>query len=287
MTKTANNAIIIPQLIIREMDFMEIRSMDLWDQIPGEYTEVPRLTAYIPSGKRSCGAVVIFAGGGYVFRCDYEGDSYARFLAEHGYIAFVCDYRVSPHRFPLPLLDARRAVQTVRYMADELSIDKNKIAVMGSSAGGHLAAMTSTYYDPTSLDINDDISRESFIPNAQILCYPVIDLQGAPSDIHIGSGESLLGDQYARRSWELSLSKAVSDKTPPAFIWHTFADSSVNIKNSLNYAAALKEHGINSECHFYPDGPHGLALCPESDRVSEHVRSWTGSLLLWLEYMGF
>lgn len=266
---------------------MKIRSMDLWDSVPGDHTEVPRLSAYIPDDKRSLGAVVIFAGGGYVTRCDYEGDSYARFLSEHGYTAFVCDYRVSPHRFPIPLLDARRAVQKVRYMADEFSVDKNKIAVMGSSAGGHLAAMTSTYFEPTPLDIKDVISSESFIPNAQILCYPVIDLQGPPTDIHIGSGESLLGDQYARRSWELSLSNKVSDKTPPAFIWHTFADDMVNIKNSLNYANALKEHGINSECHFYPDGQHGLGLCPENDRVSLHVRSWTNSLISWLKYIGF
>ena len=99
-------------------------------------------------------------------RADYEGADYAKFLAENGICAFVVDYRVTPHRFPLPLLDARRAVRTVRYYAKEYGIDKNKIAVMGSSAGGHLAALTATYYDKMEFEDVDDIDKEDCVPNA-------------------------------------------------------------------------------------------------------------------------
>ncbi len=121
---------------------MKTKKMNLWKETPGICDEIPTLTAYLPDKKQSDIAVVIFPGGGYQFRAAYEGDSYAEFLAENGYTAFVCDYRVAPHRFPLPLLDARRAVRTVRYYSDKYGIDKNKVAVMGSSAGGHLAALT-------------------------------------------------------------------------------------------------------------------------------------------------
>ena len=88
--------------------------MSMWDTVPGMCVENPDLTAFIPDDKKSDGAVVVFAGGGYCLRSSYEGEGYAEFLAEHGITAFVCDYRVSPHRFPLPLLDARRAVRWVR-----------------------------------------------------------------------------------------------------------------------------------------------------------------------------
>lgn len=269
------------------MNIKEIKVMDLWENTPGMCEEIPKLTAYIPSENRKNSAVVILPGGGYAMRAPHEGDGYARFLCEHGYFAFVCDYRVLPHRFPLPLIDSRRAVQTVRHMAAEYGFDKNKVAIMGSSAGGHLAAMTSTHFDKTIYDIDDEIGKESFIPNAQILCYPVINLAGKEGDVHFGSGKCLLGDEYAERAYILSPTNIVSDKTPPAFIWHTFADDLVNIKNSLSYATSLRDKKINSECHFYPDGVHGLGLSEGDDKVSKHVSEWSRSLLLWLEYIGF
>ena len=124
------------------------------------------------------GAIVICPGGAYRLRVAHEGKNYAEFLTEHGYTSFVLDYRVAPHKFPLPLLDARRAIRFVRFYADKYGIDKNKIAIMGSSAGRHLAAMTATYYEPIEFENIDEIDKEDFIPNAQILCYPVIKLLG-------------------------------------------------------------------------------------------------------------
>ena len=265
---------------------MKIMQFDLWDKVPGMCEEVPKLTVYIPDNKKSDAAVVILPGGAYAMRAEHEGKGYAEFLAENGYTAFVCDYRVAPHRFPIPLTDSRRAVRYARYLAEEYGFDKNKIAIMGSSAGGHLAALTSTYYEPILGDeINDDINKEEFIPNAQILCYPVINLGGKPSDINVGTGKNLLAEEHAELEWGLTPANIVSEKTPKAFIWHTFADDAVNIKNSLNYAVALKNKGINSECHFYPDGHHGMGLAKEDNKLSKHVSEWTRSLLLWLSYI--
>ena len=104
-------------------------------------------------------------------RAGHEGKGYAEFLNAHGIRAFVVDYRVSPNRLHQTLGDARRAVRMVRYMAGRLGINRDKIAVMGSSAGGHLAALVSNYHVTFPNESYDEIDRESCLPNAQILCY--------------------------------------------------------------------------------------------------------------------
>lgn len=265
---------------------MEI--MDLWGNVPGMCEEIPKLTAYIPDAKKTDMAVVILPGGGYRIRAEHEGKGYAEFLNKHGITAFVVDYRISPHTFPLPLLDARRGVQTVRYYAEKYGINKNKILIMGSSAGGHLAALTSTYLEEIDdFEINDEISKESFLPNGQILCYPVINLQGKPGDVHIWSGKYLLGEKYAELSYSLSPANLVSKETPPAFIWHTFEDEAVNVKNSLDYAKVLKENSILVEMHIYPHGRHGLGIPNPDSKLNTHILQWSESLIKWLNYMEF
>lgn len=265
---------------------MKIFETNLWENAPGMCEEVPTLTAYIPDNKKSDAAVVIMPGGGYAMRAAHEGDGYAKFLAEHGYTAFVCAYRVSPHRFPLPLLDARRAMRTVRSKADEYGIDKNKVLIMGSSAGGHLAALTSTYYEKIDFEGADEIDAEDFIPSGQILCYPVIMLRG--DDAHHGSAENLLGERVEELGDKLSPNLIISDKTPKVFIWSTFADGCVPVINSINYANALHNAGIGAELHIYPDGDHGLGLADGGgNKIIDHVSEWSGELLKWLEYNNF
>lgn len=265
---------------------MKIIEKKLWKETPGMCEETPTITAYIPENKTHDSAVIIFPGGAYCMRAEHEGAGYAKFLAKNGFTAFVCAYRVAPHKFPLPLLDARRAVRTVRYNAGEYGIDKNKIAVMGSSAGGHLAALESTYYEPIEFENMDDIDREDFIPNAQILCYPVIKLLGKGIS-HLGSGKNLLGDMQAEMGEELSPDLIVSERTPQAFIWHTFADDGVNVINSLDYVKSLKKYNIPAECHIFPDGAHGLGLATGEDDVQMHVTQWKDLLIKWLDYIKY
>ncbi len=259
----------------------------LWKETPGLCEETPTITAYIPENKTSNSAVVIMPGGGYHIRAAHEGDAYAKFLNEHGITAFVCDYRVAPHRFPLPLLDARRAMRWVRFHAEKYGIDKNKIAVMGSSAGGHLAALTSTYYEKIDFEGIDEIDNEDFIPNAQILCYPVIKLSVDGTMTHTGSCINLLGEAQLPLSHGLTPQYIVSEKTPPCFIWHTFTDGAVPVGNSLDYAAALRAQNISCELHVFPEGIHGLGLATGEDKVRKHVSSWAEMMLRWLAYIEF
>ena len=156
--------------------------IQLWENVPGyvDGGEKPYITYYPAENKKGDGAVIIFPGGGYAKRAPHEGKGYADYLTAQGISCFVLEYRVSPNRFPLPLLDARRAVRYVRANAEKYGIDPNKIAVMGSSAGGHLAAFVSTYLKPIDGEGADDLDTVDFRPNAQILCYPVIDIAECP-----------------------------------------------------------------------------------------------------------
>ena len=261
---------------------MKVETMELWKSVPGLCEEIPKITAYIPDEKINDCAVVILPGGGYRARAQHEGKGYAEFFNTHGITAFVVEYRVAPHRFPLPLLDARRGVKFVRYYAEKYGIDKNKIAIMGSSAGGHLAALTSTYFNDIEIEISDEIDKEDFIPNAQVLCYPVIKLLGK-SVTHLGSGKNLLAENHVDMGEELSPDLIATEKTPPAFVWHTAQDGSVPVVNSLDYIKRLKSVNVSTELHIFPYGVHGLGLAPQN----EHVAQWSNLLLNWFKLIEF
>lgn len=253
----------------------------LWDVIPGDYTEEPDIEYYKAENKKGGGAVVIFPGGGYCARAEHEGKGYAEFLNSIGLDAFVVQYRVRPKYFPLPLADARRSVRWVRHNAKKFGIDKDKIAVMGSSAGGHLAALVSTYRQPIEFENTDEIDREDYIPNYQILCYPVINFSDL-SICHVGSVISLLGEEKIYSAAELDPILIADEKTPEAFIWHTSNDGGVNVSNSLKYGEKLRTLNKQFEMHIFPDGPHGLGLA--ADRP--HVAEWSKLLEKWLIDIG-
>ena len=265
---------------------MKIQTMDLWNKVPGQCEEIPKITAYIPETKKANCALVIFAGGSYWGRSEHEGKGYAKYFSEKGISCFVIDYRTRQHKFPIPLLDARRGVQYVRYYAEKYGIDKNKIAVVGSSAGGHLAAMLSTYYENIELENSDEIDGEEFIPNAQILCYPVIKLLGKKV-AHLDSGYNLLGDKQVSMGEELSPDLIATSKAPQAFIWHTITDSCVPVVNSLDYVKRLREVGVNAEVHIFHRGEHGLGLGLKDDDDNRYVAKWADLCLDWLKSIEF
>ncbi len=242
---------------------------------------VPEIYEY-PAGSK--GAVIIFPGGGYGTRAQHEGPKYAEFLQSNGITAFVVDYRVAPYEHPSPISDAMRAIRYVRYNADKYGVDKNKIAVMGSSAGGHLAGSLSVHYDKAFYEQMDDIDKACARPDATILCYPVIDMGDYR---HEGSRNNLLGGYPSEEMKELmSLHKQVTNDTPEAFIWHTAGDQAVSFMNSMLYAEALGKRKIPFELHVFPDGPHGLGLCDGNEYCAahQHVASWKESLIKWLCY---
>ena len=263
---------------------MEKQIIKLWEQdVPGYIGgEIPMLTYYPTENKLGKGTVVICPGGGYCKRAPHEGEGYAKYLNSIGLDAFVVDYRVHPNHFPYPLLDARRAVRYVRENAEKYGIDPNKIAIMGSSAGGHLAALTSTYRGVIDGEGVDALDSVDATPNAQILCYPVIDFNG-----HNGSFIHLLGDKLEEMRDSVTPSLIADKDTPPAYIWHTAEDTCVNILNTYDYVKALKKLSVPVELHVYPFGAHGLGLANEGGRTVPHVQSWAPLMQEWLKLMGW
>ena len=251
------------------------------------------LIHYYPAKKKGCrGAVIIFPGGGYVSRAVHEGLGYAEYLTENGINAFVVDYRVKPEVFPAPLCDARRAVRFVRYYAEKFGIDPSLVSVMGSSAGGHLAALVSTYRNEIAGEGVDEIDKESYIPNAQILCYPVISTVD-DTIWHRGSGLNLLGEDNLDFAPNVSPDLIADEKTPQAFIWHTAEDRSVNVINSYAYASTLRRNNVPVEMHIFPDGGHGLGLGHGNKnadtfpkKLQDHLSLWNGLLISYLKYIG-
>jgi len=245
----------------------------------------PLMTTYVLDGHRKRGAVLICPGGGYGFTSWRESEPVALAFNAAGYNAFVLDYSVAPRRHPLPLLDLSRALCLLRDRADEWNIHEGSIAVCGFSAGGHLAASLGLFWDRAIALEGPGIEKGKNRPDALILGYPVI-TSGVFA--HRASFANLLGEAEGPESLgEVSLELHVGSMTPPVFLWHTFADASVPLENSLLFADALRRAGVPFEFHVYPEGVHGLSLATletvdEKRGTDPHVAGWIGLCAEWL-----
>jgi acetyl esterase/lipase len=242
---------------------------------------VPTLSTYLLRSSRPTGFIIVLPGGGYTGKADYEGAPIAEWLNQSGISAAVLDYRVAPYRHPYPLLDAKRAIQSVRAHSSDWNIDPNRVAILGFSAGGHLAALTGTHLEAFPDTPDDHTGRLNARPDALILCYPVISFGEFG---HVGSMESLLGAEPSTELRQaLSNELQVTSQTPTAFIWHTAADETVPVENTWLFAQALHNHKVPFELHVFPEGPHGMALALDDSVVGQ----WRDLCVTWLKRMGY
>ena len=167
---------------------------------------------------------MICPGGGYGgLVVGPEGHGIARWLNQHGIAGIVLEYRLPKGRPFVPLLDAQRAIRTVRSNAKEWGIDPGRIGIIGFSAGGHLASTAGTHFDGGDPKAADPIDRVSCRPDFVILVYPVITMG---EKTHGGSKTNLLGRDPKPELVELfSNEKQVTDKTPPMFLAHAKDDT--------------------------------------------------------------
>jgi acetyl esterase/lipase len=248
--------------------------------------DTPTLTAFLPEPGKACGtAIVICPGGSYGGLADYEGAAHAQWLAKNGIAGLVLKYRLgsSGYRHPAMLHDAARALRLARAKAKEWNYDPTRVGIMGSSAGGHLAATLLTHFDAGDAGDADPVERQSSRPNFGILCYPVITM-GDKS--HSQSRENLLGKNPSPELIDLlSNEKHVTRDTPPCFIWTTGEDKTVPVENSLDFASALLKAGVPFDLHIYQKGPHGgpvQAAKAMSGTSSNYLHPWATDLLFWL-----
>ena len=175
-------------------------------------------------------AMLVFPGGGYSMCSDREAEPIALYYLAEGYNAFVLRYSVGPKApFEQSFEDANMSMKYLHEHAGDLHINPEKIAVVGFSAGGHLAAALGTMGE--------------IRPRAMVLGYPVTLDDFGP----------IMGKKIP------SCDRKVTRKTPPAFIFSTGDDNLVPIKNSLKFATALADKDVFFELHIFPHGAHGLA----------------------------
>lgn len=244
----------------------------------------PTLAPYVvPAGRGTGAAVIVCPGGGYEhLSMDKEGDQIARWLNSLGVTAFVLKYRLGPkYHHPVELGDAQRAIRTVRSKAAEYRILPDRVGIMGFSAGGHLASTAGTHFDAGSASAPDPIDHVSSRPDFLVLVYPVISF--TTPYVHRGSLRALLGENPDPKLVEnLSNELQVTAQTPPTFLFHTTADTTVPSENSALFYMALRKAGVPAEMHIYERGPHGVGLAPTDEALS----SWPGRLADWLRVRG-
>ncbi|MDY6367910.1 MAG: alpha/beta hydrolase [Clostridia bacterium] len=247
------------------------------------------LNVYIPDApeykNRVRPAMLVLAGGGYSFTSSREKECVAlRYVAE-GFAAFTLDYSVAPIRFPAQLIEGAMAMAYIRENTQKLRVIEDKVAVIGFSAGGHLAGMLGTMFNRA--EIKTALGQKATLvrPDAMILAYPVIT---GGEKAHGGSFYNLFGgDDYDMRA-ELSIEKNVTANSSPAFIWTTMDDDHVPSENSLLMATALKAADVPFELHMFESGHHGLSLATEeTGSVNKAVQKWFALSVTWLTARGF
>jgi acetyl esterase/lipase len=229
----------------------------------------PTLSVYQPQNPNGT-AVVIAPGGGYgILAWDLEGLEVAEWFNKQGVTAFVLKYRVprrpgSPGNGapPQALHDGQRAISLVRHQAKEFNVNPDKIGILGFSAGGHLAAWTSTNFEKRSYEATDEADKVSCRPDFSILIYPA----------YLADGNEL---------GKLKPDITVTEKTPPAFLVHAY-DDPVTPESSIRYFQALKKAKVSAELHIYSKGGHGYGLRPDDKPVS----AWPTRCQEWMKAQG-
>lgn len=261
------------ELSIRNKDSMEYARAVFYG-----HEDTPRM----PIGARP--VIVICPGGAYEYTSPREGDIVASQFLSMGYHVAVLEYSCAPARYPVALLELATVFKILRENAGKWHIDKDRIIVMGFSAGGHLACSLSSFWNNRGICDIIGCSADMIKPNGQILCYPVIT---TGRYAHPGSIRNLLGDEYEARKEEFSLEKQVNADVPRSFVWHTVTDGSVPVQNSLLYVNALIEAGISVEYHLFENGGHGLSLgtqlsATEDKQIVPCVVPWLSMAGTWI-----
>ncbi len=271
--------------------FLNIQTIRLWTgdapQAKGTACEdIPTLTILSPrAGTANGSAVVVLPGGAYRgLAADLEGREVADWFTARGFRAFILSYRLTSHGYvlPVPLLDARRAVQLVRARARDYQIDPNRIVIIGFSAGGHLAALAATQPVPGNPSANDPIERVSSKPDYMVLGYAWLGAISSDTS-HLSYCKLFnLMDQCEALKTAYTPELFVTKDTPPTFMYHTATDQTVPVQQALGFFNALIKAGVPAEIHVFANGPHGTGL-GHSDAALDQ---WPNLMEIWLRSQG-
>lgn len=267
---------------------------EIGDERVTKHGDTPSLYCYLHdvcgeiNPDRVSPAVIVCPGGAYAMTSEREAEAIALRYFAHGYQAFVLRYSASAG-WPIPLCEICGAIAYLRRNAAALHVAEDKIAVLGFSAGGHLAASASTLWHLPTVSQTLGVENALCRPDASILCYPVISSGGYTHGDSMRNLLKDLADDEGMRGM-MSLETQVRADTPTAFLWHTASDQAVSVMNSLLYGQALSSFDIPFEMHVFPKGPHGLASSDrDTNRLTDentcaHVAQWMDLSIRWLDY---
>lgn len=220
-------------------------------------------------------ALLICPGGAYQRRSPREKDPPAFEFLSMGYQVFILEYSCGPQAGEYrPLRELAEAVRLLREHHCEWHIESSKIAVLGFSAGGHLAASLGALWNDKELSLPAQSK-----PDALVLCYPVVSTK---EFAHEGSAELVSGGDAALRN-KFHLLDRITVEFPPTFLWHGGSDTSVPPENSLLLAMELKRHKVPFEFHLFGSGTHGISTCTQEVETPDPVcRAWVPLCKTWL-----
>ena len=227
--------------------------------------------------------VLVLPGGGYGVVAPSEGEPVALAFLGAGVQAFVLNYSVAPARWPQQLLETAAAIAYLRKNARRYGISKDKIAVCGFSAGGHLAGCAANLWGHPVIEERLGASGEQVRPDAAICCYPVVFIKEHGENM---TRDNLFGD--AALVPETSLETSVTDQNPPTFLWTTYTDTTVPMEHTLAYASALRTHNVPLELHVFNKGPHAMGLATansawQDDHTDPRASAWHSLCVEWLK----
>lgn len=281
---------------------MKLFTVDLYDYFGVAKPEggVGTLTCYLQensveiSPNRLNPAMLVIPGGGYGMVSDREGEPVAIAFYNEGFSTFVLNYSVAPIRYPYQLVEGVMAMNYIRLNAKDLCVDENMVCAVGFSAGGHLCSTLATIPDC------DDVvkifnGKVKARPNAVILGYPVIT---NTSKGHIGSFINLCGEENYDLQKRLDITNLVDENSSPAFIWSTYDDGVVPVKNSLMVASAYEDAGVKFSLHIWGKGAHGLSVANKTvygegtggyqilENSTKSIAKWVEFAVEWLNELG-
>ncbi|MBV8631194.1 MAG: alpha/beta hydrolase [Silvibacterium sp.] len=255
----------------------------------------PTMTVYPAEGENSGAAVVVFPGGGYqMLAMDLEGTEVCDWLTPKGITCILLKYRVTdigpyPKSGPYPespmaLEDAQRTLGLVRLHAAEWHIDPRKIGVLGFSAGGHLVAAISNYYQRRLYPPVDAADNQSCRPDFAVAVYPGhLSLSAAEWDAKQGVRKfAVPHSPNADRNLTLNPDIHVTRDTPPTFLLQAEDDHIDSVYDALAYYIALEKAGVPAEMHLYAQGGHAFGL----RRAGPPITAWPERVETWLRTIG-